>query len=338
MMSEPSIVCFTVMKNEGPFIIEWVAYQRLIGVNKVIVLSNDSDDGTDDILNRLDDLGYVRHLPNPSMMSTRFIRKQKHPHIVGFNYATLTREWKEADYVLMCDVDEFPVIKVGDGSLHALLKKTEFPDVISMNTALYGVGGNVTYKDELITKNFNFRTPHRPGEKKSGSEVKSLTRNDPDMFRVANHRPMVLEENDKPIRWVDGAGNDFSHEFLKSHEKRADFRGRDSLAVVNHYSLRSVESFLVKSERGDAVMANRDIDHRYFNTRNRNHDENKDIHRMLPQLEALIAELKTDAQLAGFHDASVVKHQAKIEKLKSSSLYENLCRIVGVRVEGGQGN
>ena len=64
-MNEPRILTFTVMKNEGPFILEWVAWQRLIGVDRIVVLTNDCDDGTDAILDQLDRLALVRHLPNP---------------------------------------------------------------------------------------------------------------------------------------------------------------------------------------------------------------------------------------------------------------------------------
>ncbi|MDB4053693.1 glycosyltransferase family 2 protein [Octadecabacter sp.] len=60
------ITAITPMKNEGPFILEWLAYHLMIGINDFVVFTNDCEDGTDAILERLDELGLVRHLPNPS--------------------------------------------------------------------------------------------------------------------------------------------------------------------------------------------------------------------------------------------------------------------------------
>ena len=41
------------MKDEGPFLLEWVAYHRLIGVNDILVFTNDCSDGTDQMLERI---------------------------------------------------------------------------------------------------------------------------------------------------------------------------------------------------------------------------------------------------------------------------------------------
>ncbi len=56
-MADPTLLTFTVMKNEGPFILEWVAWQRLMGVDHILVFTNDCDDGTDAILDELDRMG-----------------------------------------------------------------------------------------------------------------------------------------------------------------------------------------------------------------------------------------------------------------------------------------
>ena len=48
------ITSITPMKNEAPFLLEWVAYHRLIGVNDILVFTNHCTDGTDLMLERLD--------------------------------------------------------------------------------------------------------------------------------------------------------------------------------------------------------------------------------------------------------------------------------------------
>ena len=43
----------TTVRNEGPYLWEWVAYHRMIGFHDIIVFQNDSNDGTDQILRLL---------------------------------------------------------------------------------------------------------------------------------------------------------------------------------------------------------------------------------------------------------------------------------------------
>ncbi len=50
-------VIATPMKNEGPFIVEWVAHNLAIGVDDIAVFSNDCSDGSDALLDRLNAMG-----------------------------------------------------------------------------------------------------------------------------------------------------------------------------------------------------------------------------------------------------------------------------------------
>ena len=47
-------VIVTPMKNEGPFILEWVAHNLAIGADEIAIFSNDCTDGSDALLDRLD--------------------------------------------------------------------------------------------------------------------------------------------------------------------------------------------------------------------------------------------------------------------------------------------
>jgi hypothetical protein len=42
------IVAVNCVKNEGPSLIEWIAFNRVIGATDFLFYSNDSTDGTDD--------------------------------------------------------------------------------------------------------------------------------------------------------------------------------------------------------------------------------------------------------------------------------------------------
>ncbi len=48
------ITAITCVKNEGPFLLEWIAFNRVIGVTDFLFYSNDCDDGTDKLLDALE--------------------------------------------------------------------------------------------------------------------------------------------------------------------------------------------------------------------------------------------------------------------------------------------
>ena len=58
--------CLAVLtvRNEGAFLLEWLAHHRAVGLDRFVVFSNDCDDGTDDMLDHLEGLGWLRHVRN----------------------------------------------------------------------------------------------------------------------------------------------------------------------------------------------------------------------------------------------------------------------------------
>ena len=47
-------VLFSAMKNEAPFVLEWVAYHKVIGFDEIVIAFNDCDDGTAELLRALE--------------------------------------------------------------------------------------------------------------------------------------------------------------------------------------------------------------------------------------------------------------------------------------------
>ena len=56
------ITAVTCVKNEGPFLLEWIAFNRLIGVTDFLFYSNDCTDGTAELLDALAARGMLIHL------------------------------------------------------------------------------------------------------------------------------------------------------------------------------------------------------------------------------------------------------------------------------------
>lgn len=55
------------MRNEGQFILEWVAYFRTLGFDEILVMTNDCDDGSDKMLDRLEKMGELMHIDNTEL-------------------------------------------------------------------------------------------------------------------------------------------------------------------------------------------------------------------------------------------------------------------------------
>ena len=324
-MADPSLLTFTVMKNEGPFIIEWVAWQRLMGIDRIVVLTNDCNDGTDAILDQLERLGLVQHLPNPLEIAPDGSAMRRQPHNTAIAYGKRLRTWRDADYIFLSDVDEFPLLRGGDASLKALLERLDYPDVLTMPETVFGAGTVHVFDDAPVTGQFTQSASMAPGKWRSRRGFKSITRNDPRLV-IRNHRPIAKPNVAGDLRWLDGSGRDFPIELRHVHQKGADARGMFDLATVNHYTLRSLESFLVKHARGDAVVEGR-VDTTYFRRRNQVMAKNTEMLAHLPRLEEEIARLRQDPALDELHLKSVEVHRSKIAELKTTPLYAELLKL-----------
>lgn len=321
----------TCIKNEGPFIIEWVAYNRSIGVENFLIFTNDCDDYSHEILDYLDELGIVRHIPNPTMM----MQSTQH-HKTALWYAPYHKEFQQADYIIISDVDEFIVSTIGDGSVQDLLEGLGRPDVLSLSELIFGFGGVIEYKDEFVTEQFR-KSRIRTGEGEGGRKgVKSIVKRSSKVEEYSNHRPVLTEEARSGSVWLDGSGNSMPPRFKRVHKRGIESTHRMEKAWLNHYTLRSAESLLTKFERGDAVRNNR-LGPQYYRDRNGDDAYNFEI---LPRLENFKNEyerLMRDNKLRDLHNLSVEKHMEKIERLKLDPDYEELWKEILIEAQNDKG-
>ncbi|WP_226548979.1 glycosyltransferase family 2 protein [Celeribacter naphthalenivorans] len=318
----PRVLVPTCMKNEGPFILEWLAWHRVVGVTDFLIFTNDCTDGTDQLLDRLDDMGLVHHLPNPALgqEATNF-------QPVMLRYLPYTREFREADYVISMDVDEFINIRAGDGRFADLVEAAGDFDVLSMSEINHGSNDRLRYERGWLTEQFPGHQNPGPGEKKAHRGVKSITKMSPRVTAVRNHRP-DLSESFGTVRWLDGSGR-MRREFLDDPEANGfDCRGAYDLVSLDHFPLRSLESFLVKMHRGDVVVANKMASNRYWRTRNHHDFTTSDLSHLRAAAKAEYERLLQDTQLAALHDAACAAHEARISALEGEPEFEDRKRWI----------
>ncbi|AZQ67755.1 glycosyltransferase family 2 protein [Silicimonas algicola] len=315
------IVVVTSMKNEGCFVLEWIAYHLSIGVTHFLVYTNDCDDPTDAVLDRLQALGHVTRVDNP------FNRESgQKPQRGALNDAAERAVVRDADWVGIIDVDEFVNIHVGDGTFAALLEAANHPNVISMTWRFFGNRGVHAYEDRWQTEILTACAPLYIPKPRLGWGFKSFYRPDGPFTKVGVHRPLGLDpERADEVRWINGAGRAMPERVALKSEwfSRKDTIGYD-MVTLNHYVLRSAESFLVKRQRGRINHVDQDQGVNYWVTRNYATETDTSIHARLPRARDVLVGLLADEDLFRLHRASVAWHRERIDELMRETEYRAL--------------
>lgn len=253
------ITLFSAMKNEAPFLLEWISYHRAIGFERIVIYTNDCSDGTKEILDALALEGVVEHHQHvpPSGTSAQA------------NAARLANEariLKDGDWVIWLDADEFLNIHVGDGNV---------PDLVSLvggNTGMlipwriFGDSNNKTFPGRFISNDFRLAAKKGFGPNR---EVKTFFRMSTGVVGFAEigiNRPRLNGANDE-YRFMNAKGVpidsfDLRHErWLQGEDFHQTSRIGDKdffwkVAQINHYLVRTPEYFEMKRARGRGWTAN----------------------------------------------------------------------------------
>ena len=221
----------------------------------------------------------------------------------------------------MClDVDEFINIFTGDRTVQALIEATGEADAISMAWRLFGCGGVEQYTDAPITE--QFMLADHPTDYASGRAfgLKTLFRNNGSFGRFGPHRPKdTPEDRMASVKWSDGGGNLFPADKVGW---RAWPGFEHSYGRIHHYSVRSVESFMVKRDRGRTNHINVDQAETYWRDMNINRVEDTSILPLTERAKPILSKLMQDPILHKLHDAGCDWHREKIEELKARNDWE----------------
>ena len=323
IMTQPSArtLIVTCMKNEGPFILEWLAYHRLIGVDDFLIYTNDCDDGTDALLDALQARGLVQRRDNP------FKKTGARPQRAALGAAQTEPLAQQAGWIISMDVDEFINIHAGANRLPDLYAAISGADLISMTWRLFGNSDVNVYEDRPVIEQFTRCAPQLIRRPHQAWGYKTLFRNRGLFDRFGVHRPKGFRGG--AAHWVNGSGKPMPKSTLNTGWRSGvDSYGYD-LVTLNHYAVRSVESFLVKRDRGRVNHVARDQGEGYWFRMNNNDQQDLSIQRHKHGLKAAIDDLLADAEIAALHAYAVAAHRARIASLMQrqdfAALYELLC-------------
>lgn len=319
----------TTMKNEGPFILEWLAYHRAIGFDNILVYTNDCTDGTDTMLKMLQDKGICQHRENP------FKSTNLRPQHAALRAAEDEPVIQNAAWVTCIDVDEFVNIKTGNGTLDALFAAVPDANLISMTWRLFGNGDIHGFEDRFITDQFTRCAPEFCRKPHQAWGFKTLFQNNGIFKKLGVHRPKGLNPQLwEDIHWSNGSGQQMPRGMYRNGwRSTAKTYGYD-LVQLNHYAVRSAESFLVKRDRGRVNHVDRDQGLSYWFRMNNNAETETSIQQRSHLLQAEWDRLMSDPEIAAAHVHSVAKHREKIQALKATDNYAKFyAELTGQRLQ-----
>jgi hypothetical protein len=254
MKSLPSLRATVVcsMRNEGPFIVEWVSWYRMLGFTDIVVITNDCTDHSPALLDALQAAGWLHHVrkdipPGEKITGQKLAVAHGHPAVLA------------ADWVMVCDVDEFLVIHRGQGLLADLLAPHLAPDGtpgflgMSVNWRVFGSDGQDAFVDQPVHRQF-FRACG--AEHRLSCSVKSIHRR-PDWFAaLGEHGPRGLSLDrvgqvwgGPGLVWITPDGSPVPEwhpdgDYLRTLPRRLVSH---AVAQINHYIVRSAETFSLKA-------------------------------------------------------------------------------------------
>lgn len=307
--SERFLVIST-MKNEGPYVLEWLAWHRTIGFSDVLIYSNDCDDGTDLLLDRLHALGEITHVRNKVL--------KRGPHKSALKYAQASDQYQGADWVFVCDIDEFLNIHEGDGNVGDLLSRFPDADAIPVPWRMFSNNGHAELSDTLTVEAFTDGEPAQRPDAQVGRFVKTLFRRSEEVERLGLHGP-VYAEGESP-RWRSSA----LEEAADGDPNRPSAALGFGAAQVNHYAVRSVDAYLIKRDRGRANHVGDTLGTEYWDRWCIGGETDTSILRQRDRLVAEIDRLKQDPIVAYLDLGTKAWHRKRLQELLDQPDYAEL--------------
>lgn len=306
-MRATAVLC---VRNEGAFLLEWLAHHKGIGFTDFLILSNDCDDGTDAMLDRLEDMGEITHIRNGGpygqggIQWTGYKIADKHPLI------------KKADWLMTLDIDEFVNIHVGDHTLSALIDALPKADAIPITWRLFGNAGKLRFQDQPVTEIFTRAAPDVMYWPWRAFMFKTLYRNNGAYRKLGVHRPRSpVDGKAEATRWFDGNGRELEARFQKGQIFSPFGRPNYGLAQLNHYALGAMESYILKRDRGRAVHQGDLLGLDYWTERNWSDVEDQTIRACDPLRDTHLTRYREDARLMELHEKSISWRRSRFDEL-----------------------
>ncbi|CUH65969.1 hypothetical protein TG4357_02160 [Thalassovita gelatinovora] len=293
-MTPEKTALVSCMRNEGIFVLEWIAYHQGLGFDAIVIVSNDNTDGSDALLDQLAALGHIIHI-------RQTLPEGSNPQDYGMDLALKHLRDNGFTWCLHIDSDEFLLIDLGDGKIADLLTLVGRADVVPICWRNFGDSGLTHWTPGAsVLRSFTRAEPGpTPGETKSKClfRVASFARaTDHNPLDPLAENPLVLSPDDE---WLSNRTL-YDAKSARFRDREVSCRARN--ARLNHYGVKSQDLFLMKNDRGDGQgkqgMDKYLLHSSWHRQANRNDVEDRAILRHWPDTDRRLAALRSDQQIA----------------------------------------
>ena len=226
-----SLAIVAILKNEGPYVLEWVEYHRSIGFQKFFLYNNDSTDNVKELLAPYIQAGIVELIPWSGQ--TR--------QMDAYNDA-LNKHIRDCKYIATIDLDEF--ITFGNQGTLAWLNQHIVNGVsgVGINWLIFGSSGRKNKPDGLVLESYTQRSE---ASFKKNLHTKIIV----DPRRVLGYCNPHFAVPLLGYHAINVSDEPMSGPFSPSTQS-------DVPPLVYHYFCKSLEEFALKRSRGMADNPN----------------------------------------------------------------------------------
>lgn len=237
-----------VAKNEGGFLLEWIAHHLAVGFDKIFIATNDCDDGSDLILEEVSRLFPVFHIDNSQNRNPEFSIQRN-----GVQRCLAHPEMQNQDWVLHIDLDEFLDMDDQFATVQQLIAAYPRADALMLFWKMFGDNGKRFWDGGSVLDTFQ-KAATAPKENIAKCFVKRAAFGD-----IAAHAPKSPKKPRPRKSVILSTRKDrFHHRRTKAPNDQLGVRlisGAPTwdYARINHYMHKSQDLVkVVRSFRGDA--------------------------------------------------------------------------------------
>lgn len=320
MNSFPGSLVITAVKNEGPYLLQWVAWQQALGFENILVVHNDCTDFSVRLLKLLEVHGVLtqqRHWPKAG----------EPPKISAYQTAHAHALTRAADWVFITDVDERLVIHEGDGSLRALLQDGDLPALgFALNWRIFGTQGEFLWDDRILHRHYTMAA--RPGAPQNAC-FKSIFRHPTQWDHLGGHGPKGWRGegrwNTGAIRMLRGNGDTCAAYINRNWAKNAT-QVKDithDRAQISHYALLSIEQYGRKKGVPSPALLEDRYDERYFDRYDRNEEQDLSAMRNDAAFETAMQRLLAIPGIEALHHRCCMAYLEELASLARRDVTED---------------
>jgi hypothetical protein len=215
----------SLMKNEAPYVCEWIEYHLIVGVDKFWLVDHDSEDNPEEVLQPYI-IGGIVSLSKAPGRGRQFE--------IYNNFLPILKP--QAFWVAIIDLDEY-IVPVEGRSISEIMHNYECFAAIALNWVVFGSNGKLRREPGLVIERF---------------------RNHTDWTHFANRYTKAITQ---PLRVE--AFDCHDHSYVGGEHSR-NTRGQENtrwllirdpvydIMRIHHYWIKSIEEFAAKRARGRA--------------------------------------------------------------------------------------